>query len=68
LTAANTWKTFSVNLGTIAGASPIGATWQLAFQLNSWLWNGPPNTDTLMIDNVVLTNIPEVGHRMPFVV
>jgi hypothetical protein len=40
LTAANTWQTFSVNLGTIAGASPIGATWQLAFQLNSWQWNG----------------------------
>jgi hypothetical protein len=55
-------------LGTIVGASPIGATWRLAFQLNSWLWNGLPNTDTLTIDNVVLTNIPEVGHRMPFVV
>ncbi len=59
LTAADTWQTFSVNLGTITGASPTGATRQLAFQLNSWLWNGPGNTDTLTIDNIVLTNIPE---------
>jgi len=61
LNAANTWQTFSVNLGTIAGAVPTGATWQLNFQLDSWLWNGPGNTDTLMIDNVVLTQVPEPG-------
>jgi hypothetical protein len=59
LSAANTWQTFSVNLGTISGAIPTGATWQLAFQLNSWLWNGPGNTDTLTIDNVKLTVVPE---------
>ena len=58
LTTANTWQTFSVNLGSISGAIPTGATWQLAFQLNSWLWNGPANTDTLTIDNVVLTATP----------
>jgi len=59
LTAANTWQTFSVNLGTIAGANPTGATWQFNVQINSWEWNGPANTDTLTIDNVVLTVIPE---------
>jgi hypothetical protein len=59
LTAPNAWQTFSVNLGSITAASPTGATWQLAFQLNSWLWNGPGNTDTLTIDNIVLTVVPE---------
>lgn len=59
LNAANTWQTFSVNLGTISGAIPTGATWQLNYQLNSWLWGGPGFTDTLTIDNIVLTNIPE---------
>jgi hypothetical protein len=59
LSAADTWQTFSVNLGTIAGANPTGATWQLSFQLNSWEWGGPGNVDTLTIDNIVLTQIPE---------
>jgi len=61
LNAANTWQTFSVNLGTISGANPTGATFQLNFQLNSWLWGGPGFTDTLTVDNIVLTNtqVPE---------
>ena len=59
LAAANTWQTFSINLGTIAGANPTGATWQLNFQLNSWEWGGPGNTDNLTIDNIVLTRVPE---------
>jgi hypothetical protein len=61
LSAANTWQTFSVNLGTIAGANPTGATWQLNFQMNSWEWGGPGNVDTLTIDNIVLTQVPEPG-------
>jgi hypothetical protein len=61
LSAADTWQTFSVNLGTISGANPTGATWQLNFQLNSWEWGGPGNVDTLTIDNIVLTQIPEPG-------
>jgi hypothetical protein len=61
LNAANTWQTFSVNLGTISGANPTGATWQFNFQLNSWEWGGPGNVDTLTIDNIVLTIIPEPG-------
>jgi hypothetical protein len=57
LAAANTWQTFSVNLGTITAALPTGATWQLIFPLDSWLWNGPGYTDTLTIDNIKLVNI-----------
>jgi hypothetical protein len=57
LTAANAWQTFSINLGSITEAMPIGATWQLAFPLNSWQWGGPGFTDTLTIDNIKLVNI-----------
>jgi hypothetical protein len=56
LTATNTWQTFSVNLGSITGADPTGATWQFLFQLTSWQWNGSGNTDTLTIDNIILVN------------
>jgi hypothetical protein len=57
LTASNTWQTFSVNLGSFPGTNnPTGATWQFLFQLNSWQWNGPGNTDTLTIDNIILVN------------
>jgi hypothetical protein len=59
LAAANTWQTFTVNLGTISGANPTGATWQFNFQVNSWEWGGPENANTLTIDNVVLSQIPE---------
>ncbi len=61
LSAANTWQTFTVNLGSIAGANPTGATWQLNFQLNSWQWGGPGITDTLTVDNIMLTQVPEPG-------
>ncbi len=61
LGAANTWQTFSVNLGTISGANPTGATWQFNFQINSWEWGGPGNVNSLTIDNIVLTVIPEPG-------
>ena len=57
LTAANTWQTFSVNLGSITAASPIGATWQLDFQLNASQWGGPGFTDTLTIDNIILVHL-----------
>jgi hypothetical protein len=57
LTAPNTWQTFSVNLGSITGAMPIGATWQLEFQLNSWQWGGPGLTDSLIIDNIILAQV-----------
>ncbi len=57
LTAANTWQTFSVNLGSLTSASPVAATWQLAFQINSWQWGGPGRTDTLTIDNIILAQV-----------
>jgi hypothetical protein len=60
LAAANTWQTYTVNLGSIpAITNPTGATWQLNFQLNSWDWGGPDNTDTLLVDNLVLARVPE---------
>ncbi|MFZ0827728.1 MAG: alpha-L-arabinofuranosidase [Verrucomicrobiia bacterium] len=57
LTAANTWQTFSVNLGSIAGANPTGATWQLNFQINASQWGGAGLTDTLTIDNITLVHL-----------
>ncbi len=57
LTAANAWQTFSVNLGSITTASPVAATWQLEFQISSWLWGCPGLTDTLSIDNIILTQV-----------
>ena len=57
LTAANTWQTFSVNLGSITGASPTGATWQLNFQINASQWGGADLTDTLTNDNITLVHL-----------
>lgn len=57
LTAANTWQTFSVNLGTVTTASAGGATWQLAFQISAGQWGGAGLTDTLTVDNIVLTHL-----------
>ena len=57
LTNANTWQTFSVNLGSITAASPAAATWQLNFQLNASQWGGPGLTDTLTIDNIILVHL-----------
>jgi hypothetical protein len=57
LLAANHWQTFRVNLGSLTAASSVAATWQLEFQINSWLWGGPGFTDTLTIDNLVLTQV-----------
>jgi hypothetical protein len=66
LSAADTWQTFSVNLGTMtAGAipgtsgNPTGKTWQLGYQMNAWEWGGPNLTNTLTIDNFKLTVVPE---------
>ena len=57
LNAANTWQTFSVNLGSLTGANPTGATWQLNFQINAWQWGGAGYTDTLTIDNIILVHL-----------
>ena len=57
LLAANTWQTFSVNLGSVTTASAVAATWQLEFQINAGSWGGPGFTDTLTIDNLILTQV-----------
>jgi len=57
LTTANTWQTFSVNLGTVTTASPSSATWQLNFQIFASGWGGVGPVDTLTIDNIVLTHL-----------
>lgn len=57
LTAANTWQTFTVNLGNLTSANPTGVTWQLEFQINASQWGGAGKTDTLKIDNIILTHL-----------
>ncbi|HXB61148.1 MAG TPA: hypothetical protein VNU95_16365 [Candidatus Acidoferrales bacterium] len=57
LASANTWQTFSVNLGTIITTNANGATWQLNFQMNAGQWGGVGPVDTLTIDNVILTHL-----------
>ena len=55
LSAANTWQTFSVNLGTLTTVSASGATWQLNFSISASQWGGVGPTDVLTVDNLVLT-------------
>ena len=57
LSAANTWQTFSVNLGTVTTAAPTGGTWQLNFQITANQWGGSSITDTLTVDNIKLVHI-----------
>jgi alpha-L-arabinofuranosidase len=57
LAAANTWQTFSVNLGTLTTASAGGATWQLNFSISASQWGGVGPTDVLTIDNLGLTHL-----------
>ena len=57
LSAANTWQTFSVNLGTLTTASASGATWQIEFSISASQWGGVGPTDVLTIDNIVLTHL-----------
>jgi hypothetical protein len=61
LTGSNTWQTFRVNLGNLTTANPIAATWQLEFQISSWLWGGANLTDTLKIDNLKLVQSANVS-------
>jgi hypothetical protein len=57
LNAADTWQTFSVNLGSVTTASPAGGTWQLSFQINASQWGGAGQTDAIKIDNIILTHL-----------
>ena len=56
LAAANTWQTFHINLGNLTSASPVAATWQLEFGISANQWGGANLSDTLRIDNIVLTH------------
>ncbi|HSY43792.1 MAG TPA: immunoglobulin domain-containing protein [Candidatus Acidoferrum sp.] len=61
------WKHFTINLGgsqfqspngTNITFNPMGGSWQLIFQLNSLDWGAEPQTNsTLIIDNIVLTDL-----------
>ncbi|MGO8698786.1 MAG: Ig-like domain-containing protein [Limisphaerales bacterium] len=57
LSAANAWQTFKLNLGSVTPANPTGGTWQLSFQINASQWGGAGQTDTLKIDNIILTQL-----------
>ena len=57
LTASNTWQTFRVNLGSVTTTNATGATWQLNFQISAYQWGGAGITDTLTVDNIVLTHL-----------
>lgn len=57
LAAANTWQSFSVNLGTLTTASAGGATWQFNFSIGAGQWGGVGPTDVLTVDNLVLTHL-----------
>ena len=57
LTAANSWQSFRVNLGTLTSSNATGGTWQLNFQINASQWGGAGHTDTLTLDNIVLTHL-----------
>jgi alpha-N-arabinofuranosidase len=57
LNAANTWQTFSFNLGSLTTTNPTGATWQFSFSIAASQWGGAGFTDTLKIDNIILTHL-----------
>jgi hypothetical protein len=57
LAAANTWQTFSVNLGTLTTSNASGATWQIEFGISASKWGGVGPTDVVTIDNIVLTHL-----------
>lgn len=62
LSTPNVFQHITLNLGTLTGGDPgaTAQTWQLSFQLNGWdNWGVPSTGDTLTIDNVQVTMVPE---------
>src|SRR5258708_2317761 len=57
LSAANTWQNFRINLASITSVGPTGGTWQLNFRINANQWGGTGQTNTLLLDNIVLTHL-----------
>ena len=41
------------------GAVPTGATWQIAWQMDEFTFGGPGTGDQMVIDNVMVTMVPE---------
>jgi hypothetical protein len=60
LATPNVFQHFSINLGTFnPGAVPTGGTLQIAWQMNEYQFGGPGTGNQMIIDNVVLTLVPE---------
>ena len=60
LATPNVFQHFSINLGTLSpGAVPMGQTWQIAWQMDEFAYGGPGTGDQLIIDNVMVTMVPE---------
>lgn len=60
LATPNVFQHFSINLGTLnPGAVPTGQTWQIAWQMDEFAYGGPGTGDQLIIDNVMVTMVPE---------
>jgi hypothetical protein len=57
LLLANTWQNFKINLASITSVGPTGGTWQLNFRINASQWGGTGQTNTLLLDNIVLTRL-----------
>ena len=61
-----TYTHYSLNLGDLGAFpnegtfSPLGGTWQIAFQFNGGA-NGIPSSLTLNLDNIEVTQVPEPG-------
>jgi PEP-CTERM motif len=60
LATPNVFQHFTINLGTLnPGAAPTGQTWQIAWQMDEFAYGGPGTGYQLIIDNVMVTMVPE---------
>jgi len=60
LATPNVFQHFSINLASFnPGAVPTGQTWQIAWQMDEFAYGGPVAGDQLIIDNVMVTMVPE---------
>jgi len=60
LATPNVFQHFSINLASFnPGAVPTGQTWQIAWQMDEFAYGGPGTGDQLIIDNVMVTMVPE---------
>jgi hypothetical protein len=60
LATPNVFQHFSINLSSFnPGAVPSGQTWQIAWQMDEFAYGGPGTGYQLIIDNVMVTMVPE---------